>query len=250
MFAPPSRIRVIPLSGSPDPALVIQAEDRLRSEPGLGAVVLSGSTVVVHEHLLYLAPQPDDPDAAWLDRICRGLIRRGYLVDGWAGPSTEAPNHRSERAMLVQLRRRWRRRRFIKAIRREAWLVGAKVHLDIAKDLDVQPGVRIEVRREGGSVRIGPRCTIASGVILRLGGQLELDRNIEIRYDVALNVKGRLVLQGRNVLGRGTMIHADGTMLLEWGACTSEYVSVLDSHHDYDGSLVHVHDQGVEVHDI
>jgi acetyltransferase-like isoleucine patch superfamily enzyme len=50
---------------------------------------------------------------------------------------------------------------------------------------------------------------------------------------------------GRNTLGKGAMVHADATMLWEWGACVADYVTVLDTHHDLDGSLVQMLDQGV-----
>ena len=262
MFAPPTRIEVISLSGSPDKDLLAEAEARLRSEPGLGAVVISGLAVVVHKHLLSFVPAPTgDPDAAWIDGLCGVLIRRGYLIErtGTAPAATGGGSkpggklrqlvRRKPRSLVLQARQRWRRSRFLRRLRWEAWLIGAPLKLDVAKDLVVEPGVRIEVYAVGGSLLIGPRCVLASGVILRLGGELQMLRNVAIRHDVALNVKGRLVLEGRNVLSRGTMVHADGDMLFEWGASTAEYVSILDSHHEHDGSLVHVHDQAVEIQD-
>jgi len=185
------------------------------------------------------------------------MIRGGYLIEGQSpAPSSGARQALARlartplRARAQRVRRRWRRWRFIRRLRWEAWLQGATLRCDIARDLIVEPGIRVAFRPGLTRLEIGPRCIIASGVVLRLGGELVLSRNVELRYDVALNVKGELRLEGRNVLGRGSMVHADGRMVWEWGASCSEYVTVLDSHHEYDGSLVHVHDQGIEVFDV
>lgn len=248
----------------------------VRTEPGCAAVIVTGqdgqpSTVVGQSRLLSRVPhQSGELFDDWLRQLVLTMESAGYLVldeqgeifapgparPGW--PPVLRPMIRRSRAWLARpMRRRasmsraaWRRRRFIMKLRYEAWLVGAQLELDVAEDLLVEPGVRVQIRPGRSKVVIGPRCQIASGVILRLGGELVMGRNVELRYDVALNVKGRLDLRGRNGLARGTMVHADGDMVWEWGACSSEYVTVLDSHHEYDGSLVHVHDQGIEVRPI
>jgi acetyltransferase-like isoleucine patch superfamily enzyme len=266
-FTAPTRVAVVPLHpGREDPQGVRDAIGRLETEPGLGAVVLEGAAVVVHDRLLAWVPQQaNEPDGQWVERLVNRLGMKGYVVDGGPGAAqvrrrlgrlraaarTVRNSARTPwRVRVLQARRRWRRQQFLRRIRWEARLAGGDLVLDVSKDLAVEPGVRIQVRPGRSVLRIGPRCAIGSGVVLRLGGELELVRNVELRYDVALNVKGHLVMHGRNVLGRGTMVHADGTMTFEWGACTSEYVTVLDSHHEFDGSFVHVHDQGIEKVDI
>jgi len=238
-----------------------QAEARLRDEPGLGAVIAPGECVVTHARLLGWCPRERYPDgAAWVRDLQQRLEAQGYRVeDGHGRLLLQAAPPAGVRAFarrvlrtplhvrLCSLRRRWRRARFLLRLRWEAWLVGADLELQVSKDLEVAPGVRFQLRPGRSRVEVGPRCAIREGVILRLGGELVLGPNVEIRHDVGLNVKGRLELRGRNVLARGAMVHADDTLVFEWGAMAAEYCSVFDSDHEFDGSAVHVLDQGVLV---
>jgi GT2 family glycosyltransferase/acetyltransferase-like isoleucine patch superfamily enzyme len=149
---------------------------------------------------------------------------------------------------LNAVSRRSRRWRFCLSARLGARLSGCSLQLHVSKDADLPRRFRFEfVRGRTASLTIGRGVLCRPGLVLRLGGEVVLGDGCELRQDVMLNVKGRLVLTGRNVLGRGTMVHADTTMLWEWGATTGEYVSVLDSHHVMNGTLVHVFDQEVDV---
>ncbi|MDT7549879.1 MAG: hypothetical protein QOE84_2273 [Actinomycetota bacterium] len=147
---------------------------------------------------------------------------------------------------LRQISRRFRRRWFIWRLRCGAWLVGSTLTTDIHATADITRDVRIEIKpRRHVIVRMGPLAAVQAGALLRLGGTLDMGRNGQIRYDVSLNVNGELLLRGRNGIGRGTVVHADGVQVWEWGACASEYVTVVDTYHGHDGSPVHVHDQGL-----
>lgn len=247
--------------GPRDASATAAAEARLRDTPGLGAVVVTDDgrpvTVVTYEHLAQRAP-------GGLDELLKLLLTRSYAVvdqDGrpWDPPARTGNPLRTvarktlnvgrvpPRQRAAQTRRRWRRRRFLARLRREAWLSGTDLHVDVSQDLFVEPGLRFQMAPGRASLTIGPRCRLLSGSLLRLRGDLLIGPGCEIRQDVSLNVKGRLELQGRNVLGKGAMLHADGPMVLEWGACVAEYVTVLDTHHDLDGSLVQMLDQPVEL---
>jgi GT2 family glycosyltransferase/acetyltransferase-like isoleucine patch superfamily enzyme len=161
----------------------------------------------------------------------KGLLRR------WR----KRPKH-----VMRVISRRVRRRWFLWRLRCGAWLVDSKLTVDVHPSADISRQVRIEMKpRRRIVVRIGPLAAVRSGALLRLGGTLDVGRNGEVRYDVSLNVNGELLLRGRNGLGRGSVIHADGVQVWEWGACASEYVTVVDTHHGHDGSPVHVHDQGL-----
>jgi acetyltransferase-like isoleucine patch superfamily enzyme len=149
------------------------------------------------------------------------------------------------RRRAMSLRRRWWRQRFLARLRWEAWLHGTDLELRVSKDLYVEPGYRFQLAAGRAVLEVGPRCRILSGVLFRLRGELLVGPGCEIRQDISINVKGRLRFTGRNVLGKGAMIHADAEMLWEWGACVADYVTVLDTHHDLDGSLVQMLDQGV-----
>jgi hypothetical protein len=152
----------------------------------------------------------------------------------------------SPRRRLNATSRWWRRQGFVRRARWGARLSGCRLDLAVARTADLPRRVRFEFL-PGRAVRlhVGERALVRPDLVLRLAGDLEIGAHCELRQGVVLNVKGRLELTGRNVLGRGAMVHADDTMVWEWGATTGEYVTVLDSDHVMDGSLVHVFDQPV-----
>ena len=253
-------VRVLQLTaGAPDPALVTKAEADLRSLPGVGAVVLDGGAVVTWTHLLAKASSEQ------LRPLLAVLAAKFYAVVDqdlrpWSLPAPARPALAPLRAVgrrgrnavtvpprrrLLSARRRGWRPRILTRLRWEAWLHGTHLELRVAKDLYVEPGTRFQLAPGRAVLEIGPRCRLLSGVLLRLRGELLIGPGCEIRQDVSLNVKGRLRLTGRHVLGKGAMVHADAEMLWEWGACVAEYVTVLDTHHDLDGTLVQMLDQGV-----
>lgn len=259
-----SQVRVIEMGSGTDAGAIARAEDDLRRLPGVGAVVVldpSGepAAVVTYRHL---------ERAAGSDKGLAGLVAflavKSYSVvdqqlDLWAPPAVQR-DHRLLRFVAGKLRdvvrvplhqrvahgrRRWRRRVFLARLRWEAWLSGSTLDLQVSKDLYVEPGVRFQLARGAAALVVGPRCRLLGGTVLRLRGELLIGPGCEIRQDVSVNVKGRLELRGRNVIGKGAMLHADGHMLWEWGACVAEYATVLDTHHELDGSLVQMLDQGV-----
>jgi acetyltransferase-like isoleucine patch superfamily enzyme len=242
-----------------------EQRQRFLEEPGLGAVVLEdGAAVLVHQRLLEWVPrrEGDDP-SRWLSQLWQRLEAKGYRVEDsahrpWAPPRLPGVSWpvRARRAALrlirtpprqrvSRARRKWRRRTFLLRLRWEAWLAGTQLVLDVAEDLRVEPGVRVELRPGPARLAIGPRTRIASGVLLRLGGELIIGPNCELRHDLVLNVKGRLELQGRNVFGVGVMVHADLPLTFEWGAMVAEYATILDTDHEFDGTLVNMFDQTI-----
>jgi len=251
-------VAVLVLSGEPDAEAVAQARADLARLPGVGAVVLEGgATVVTWRHLL------DRAGTAQLQPLLRLLDQKSYTaVDADLHP-LEAPRvprpgparavaGRLRNAYRVPLRRRllrtrhrWWRQRFLTRLRWEAWLHGTELDLHVSKDLYVEPGARFHLAAGQAVLHIGPRCRIYSGVLFRLRGTMLVGPGCEFRQDLSLNVKGTLRFAGRNVLGKGAMVHADDEMLWEFGACVADYVTVLDTHHDLDGTLVQMLDQGV-----
>jgi acetyltransferase-like isoleucine patch superfamily enzyme len=244
-----------------DPKLVGCAEADLRRLPGIGAVVLLGeqgpSAAVTWTHLASRSGGDlgslvrvlttrsydvlDQDLRPWAPRqptrrfaLLRSMARRGRNA------VTVSPHRR-----LAGARRRYWRCRFMLRLRWEAWLAGTDLEVSVAKDLYVEPGTRFHLAPGKAVLEIGPRCRLLSGTLLRLRGELRVGPGCEIRQDVSINVKGELRFVGRNTLGKGAMVHADATMLWEWGACVADYVTVLDTHHDLDGSLVQMLDQGI-----
>lgn len=166
------------------------------------------------------------------------------------GGTARVPSQAKQAARqgLSGVSRRWRRRSFITKARWGAVLSAARLDLDVARDADLPRRVRFEFGYgQPASLSIGRGVLVRPDLVLRLRGALVVEDRCEIRQGVVLNVKGRLQLSRRTVLGRGATVHADGDMVWEWGATSGEFVTVLDSHHVVDGSVVHPFDQPVEV---
>jgi acetyltransferase-like isoleucine patch superfamily enzyme len=142
--------------------------------------------------------------------------------------------------------RRARRRWFIVRLRVAAWLARSRVHVDIHRTADLPRHLTFEVRpRCRPAVILGRDVEIQPGLRLRLQGTLEVRQQSQIRHNAVLNVKGHLLLAGRNIIGHSCSIHADCDTVFEWGASLSESVTVVDSDHGNDGSAVHMFDQPV-----
>lgn len=235
----------------------VQAARRvLASTPGVGVVVLPEG-YVTWRHLQDKAAAPGlDALAAVAARLFYGVVDVDLKPGLPQPPKPVSPVRvvlrRARNLVRVPLRqraasarRRYWRRRFLVRLRWEAWLAGTDLTVRVARDLYVEPGTRFHMAPGRAVLEIGPRCRLLSGTLLRLRGELLIGPGCEIRQDISLNVKGTLRFTGRNVLGKGAMIHADADMLWEWGACVADYVTVLDTHHDLDGTLVQMLDQGV-----
>ncbi len=155
------------------------------------------------------------------------------------------------RQWLRRVSRRVRRRWFIVRLHAAAWLVRSRVTTDIHPTADLPRRVTFEVRpRCRPTVRIGRDVHVQRGLTLRLAGDLDVDERCQLRYDVSLNVKGRLRFDRRVVFGRGTTIHAHGAMTWGWGSMAGEYVSVIDSTHVTTGVPIHPFDQPVDAADV
>lgn len=262
MPEPAGAVHVLELRAPVDADAVDRAADVLRRSAGVGAVVVRDAagrpTAVVTWQALARTSGPG------LEGLRRRLAAGSYaLVDEALQPWAPEQQHRlpgpvgtvarrarnlsrvRPRQRAANARRRWRRRRFLLQLRLEAWLSGSELRLSVAKDLYVEPGIRLQMGPVPAVLEIGPRCRLLSGTVLRLRGELLVGPGCEIRHDVSLNVKGRLQLHGRAVLCKGAMLHADTDLQVDWGAVVAEYATVLDSSHERDGSLLHMFDQGV-----
>lgn len=155
---------------------------------------------------------------------------------------------RSFRDTAAWVSRRARRRRVIVRARLGALVSGSRLTLRIDKSADVAGDLRLELRRGvAATLEVGPWTRIQPGCVLRVwGGEIRLGRACDLRYGVLLNTSRALVFEGRNILGRGAMVHARDAMTWRWGACVAEYVTILDSDHTVDGSPVHLFDQPVK----
>jgi acetyltransferase-like isoleucine patch superfamily enzyme len=188
----------------------------------------------------------------------RGVLGGLGLPGGatpWLAPihSPPARAKAAVRAALPNVRhtmrrasRRVRRRWFIVRLHVAAWLARSHVEVRIHPTADLPRRCTFEVRpRCRAAVLLGPDVEIQPGLRLRLQGTLEVRRRSQIRHNVTLNVKGHLLLAGRNIVSHTTSVHADADTTFEWGACIAEYATVVDTDHAIDGSALHMFDQPV-----
>jgi acetyltransferase-like isoleucine patch superfamily enzyme len=155
------------------------------------------------------------------------------------------------RPVLRNTSRRSRRRIFLLRLRSSAWLMGATVVAEVDRSADIARGVVLEIRpRSTNRVVLGAGARVQRGVLLRLDGDLLVGAYCELRMSAAVNVHGTLALQGRNVVARGSMVHADGTQTWEWGATIAEYAGVSDNVHALDGGTLHFYDLPVVVREV
>jgi len=87
-------------------------------------------------------------------------------------------------------------------------------------------GANVHIHLRGGTVRIGPRCELRDGCVLKTtGGEIELGEHCFMSYGCVLHATERVVMEDRVAIG--------------------ERVTLVDSGHDTDGSDLHWAVQGV-----
>lgn len=106
-------------------------------------------------------------------------------------------------------------------------------------DLAIERGVRIEgrvlVRVHGGTrtrVRIGRGTRLGDGVRLVLdGGSLEVGERVLLRTGVVLHVRGRLVFEDESLLSYYSVVHCDDAVRIGQRVGLGEHTTISDSTH-------------------
>jgi acetyltransferase-like isoleucine patch superfamily enzyme len=129
--------------------------------------------------------------------------------------------------------RRARRAAFLARLQATAELAGATVDVDLAPDVRIGRGVRVELGPATHNVlRLGPGSLLDDRVLVKLkGGTLDGGPRTEVRHDVVLDIDGVLRLEGRNPLSYGTVVHCSNEILIEEMAGIAEQVTIADSSH-------------------
>jgi acetyltransferase-like isoleucine patch superfamily enzyme len=155
------------------------------------------------------------------------------------------------RPVLRNTSRGFRRRAFVLRLRASAWLMRARIDIAVHPSADIGRGVILEIRPGSTNrLHIAVGARLQRDVVLRLDGDLLIGPYCEVRHGAVINVHGALELQGRNVVCRGVMVHADAHQMWEWGATAAEYAGVSDNVHALDGSPLHFYDLPVVVRPI
>jgi len=183
-----------------------------------------------------------------LRSVARGTLGGLWLPGGARPWLMDKPTARHRvRAFRGRLRR-WRREakrsrrrrrdvRFVaRRIGREARVLNAPVELHIDTGATVSRDIRIELR-QGTTSRlvIEHDAVVNDGVLLRLwGGTLHIEAGALVRHDAVLIAKGELRVERRAIISRGSQLHADGRMLIGFGAAVAERATLVDTTHLFD----------------
>ncbi len=112
--------------------------------------------------------------------------------------------------------------------------VGSTVELELASSARLG---KVDVRIAPGThnvLSLGEHTVLDDGVEIRLdGGEVRLADWVEVRRGVRLMVSGHLSAQGENLLSWGVVIHCSDAVTLERQAVLAEYVTIVDSVHEH-----------------
>jgi acetyltransferase-like isoleucine patch superfamily enzyme len=136
---------------------------------------------------------------------------------------------------VAPVHRRVRRAALVRRIQVLAAAAGSTVDVDIALDVLVGKGIRVEVAPGTTSrLRLGPAVQVGDGVVLLLkGGSIEVGGWTDLRRGVVLNVSGDLRIGEASVLGAGTTVHCAHRITLGDRLGIGEYASIVDTSHHH-----------------
>ena len=128
-----------------------------------------------------------------------------------------------------------RRQRFIARLAVSARLSAARIDVRIDPTARIGRGVRITVDQGvRGALHVGAHSTIDDGVEIRLqGGELRIGDWVEVRRGAAFMVGGVISIDGPNLVSWGTVIHCAERITLERWVVLAEHVTVTDSTHHH-----------------
>ena len=156
----------------------------------------------------------------------------------WPAPLRKmaATAHRGVR-FVVTVHRRFVRRRILTAVWVRAVWVRARVDCVLAADVKWGKRLRFLVEpRTHSAIRVAPGCTIGDDVrIVLSGGTLVLGEGVDVRARCVFEVGGRLEFGGRNVVSYGATFHCDEAIKVGYMVGVSEYCTLADSTHTFDG---------------
>ncbi|HET6908579.1 MAG TPA: glycosyltransferase [Mycobacteriales bacterium] len=188
------------------------------------------------------------PSNRRLRSAARGTLGGLWLPGGARPWLMDKPTRRHRvRAFRGRLRRSWRearrssrRRRNVRhvarRIRSEARLLNAPIELHIDPRATISREIRMELRQGTASrVVIERYAVVNDGVLLRMwGGTLHIESGAQVRHDAVLIAKGELHIERRAIISRGSQLHADGKMVIGFGATVAERATLVDTTHLFD----------------
>jgi acetyltransferase-like isoleucine patch superfamily enzyme len=133
----------------------------------------------------------------------------------------------------LNLRRRARRAAFIAKVTAVAAFRHATVELEVAPDVALGRGVRVEIDpNTTNRLSIGPATRIHDGVTLWLrGGAIELGQRVILRRGIEMNSSGLLRLDDEALLSFRVVVHCAESVTVGARTIVGEHTTITDSFH-------------------
>src|SRR4051794_27767819 len=162
-----------------------------------------------------------------LRRIAGDLARGTARV---AAPPSQAAVRNARRTSLVA------------RTRTAAIWSGATVDLHVAPDVSIGRGVRVTFEPWTHNVlHISAGTFIGDNVLIQLkGGSVLLGPGVHLRRDAILNVAGRLLCEGDNLIGWNSVIHCSNDVRIGRQTTIAEQATIADSSHYFSEPDAHV----------
>ena len=130
----------------------------------------------------------------------------------------------------------WRRLRqllFVARVQLLAKWERASVTMELAPDVRIGRGVRVYVWRNTQThFAIGAKSKIGDNVTIHMkGGSFVAGIRTDLRAGTAIQIEGRITLDGENTISYGSVLHCGESVHLGYAAIMAEYASVADSTH-------------------
>jgi acetyltransferase-like isoleucine patch superfamily enzyme len=140
---------------------------------------------------------------------------------------------RDHQQEVVVTWRRLRQRMFVARVQLLAKWERASVSFDFAPDVRIGRGVRVYVwPGTHTSFSLGAKSRIGDNVTIHMkGGSFTGGIRTDLRAGVAVQIEGRLTLDGENTISYGSVLHCGDSIHLGYAAIMAEYATVADSAH-------------------
>ena len=151
-----------------------------------------------------------------------------------SSPARRALRLVSENQWQIRLSyRKFRQKVFIARVRALAMWERAEVKFDLAPDLQIGKKVRVIVwPGTVTTVKIGTKSKIGDNVTFHMkGGSMIAGVRTDIRPGCAIQIEGKIALDGENTISYGCVLHSGDSIHLGYAAIMAEYASVADSTH-------------------
>lgn len=129
--------------------------------------------------------------------------------------------------------RRARQKLFIARVKAMAKWERATVEFDFAPDVQIGRNIRVVVwPGTHTTFKLGPKSWLRDNVVIHMkGGSFVGGIRTDLRQNVAIQIEGRIILDGENTISYGCSLHSGESIHLGYAAIMAEYATIADSTH-------------------